>query len=187
MPASINLELDDELSAEQIVQAALGELQVIYDGDKAAISLPRKHRGPFLAAITLGYLKCSKKDARLADVFASWCDAKEVPCVSFEIEDDCVDMLSGQSAIDMDDPFVTMNFDTSTSGRPFSKKGLMTVTEFLLEHLWDLRISPWKVSAGMLRFSVARQLIEDVHKIWDRTSESGTDRESNHFGPQTIH
>lgn len=87
----LNLKLDQELSAEQIVRMANGELQVLNNGEKVGILLPREHRVLFMGAITLGYLKCSRKQTRLAEAFYWWCDAKEIPCVSFEIENDCVD------------------------------------------------------------------------------------------------
>ena len=190
---TVSLEPDHELTAEQIVQAANGKLRIVIDGEKSGFSLPVNQRVLFTAAITLGYLKHTKKQARLAEVFACWCDAKEVPCVSFEIEDDCVDMMSTEDPAEQDDPIVTLHFDTSTSSRPFSKKGLVTVAEFLLENLWDVRLSPWKISGGVVRLSLARQLMEDLHTIWSRTSELNAeagippDYESNPFGPQMIH
>src|SRR5580658_3910801 len=128
----LNLRPDQELSAEQIVRVANG--------------------GLFMGAITMGYLKCSRKQTRLAEVFCLWCDAKEIPCVSFEIENDCVDMLSTNDSVETDDPLVTMHFDVTTAGRPFTKAGLVAVTEYLLGKLWNLALSPWKISAGVIRF-----------------------------------
>jgi hypothetical protein len=171
----INLQPDQELSAEQIIQMANGELQIVSDGEKVGIILPRKHRVLFMTAITLGYLKYSRQQTRLAEVFSRWCDAKAIPCVSFEIENDCVDMVSINDPMEKDDPFVIMHFDAATAGRPFTKAGLVAVTEFLLGHLWDLALSPWKITARVLRFSVARQLTMHVYKIWDTTSEPTTD------------
>jgi hypothetical protein len=188
-----DLKPDQELSAEQIVQVANGELQIFNDGEKVGISLPRKHRALFTAALGLGYLKYSRKQPHLAEVFCCWCDAKEVPCVSFEIEDDCVDIMSSNDSMEKDDPFVTMHFDAATAGRPFTKTGLLAVTEFLLGHLWNLVLSPWKISAGVLRFSVARQLMAHLYTIWDKTSEPNAERgatpdhESKPSGPQMIH
>jgi hypothetical protein len=167
----LNLKPDQELSAEQIVRVATGELQVLNDGEKVGILLPRKHRVLFMGAITLGHLKCSRKQTHLAEVFCCWCDAKEIPCVSFEIDNDCVDIMSTNDSAEKADPLVTMHFDVATAGRPFTKAGLVAVTEFLLGNLWDLALSPWKISAGVLPFSQARQIMEHVYKIWDTTSE----------------
>ena len=187
----VNLRPDQEPSAEQIVQVANGELQIFNDGEKVGIILPRKHRALFMAAINLGYLKYSRQQTRLAEFFC-WCDAKEIPCVSFEIENDCVDIPSTNDSMQQD-PFVTMHFDAATAGRPFTKAGLVAVTELLLGHLWDLALSPWKISARELPFSLARQLTVHVYKIWDTTSEPNAEsgvppaQESNPSGPQVIH
>ena len=68
-----------------------------------------------------------------------------------------------------------------------------SVAELLLGHLWDLTLSPWKVSARALPFSFARRMTAQVSRIWDATSEynaeSGTafDHESTSDGPQIIH
>jgi hypothetical protein len=188
----VELQPDQEPSAEQIVQVANGELQILSDGEKVGLILPRKQRALFMAAITLGYLKYSRQQTRLADVFSRWCDAKAIPCVSFEIENDCVDLVSTNDPMEKDDPLVIMHFDASTAGRPFTKAGLVTVTEFLLGHLWDLVLSPWKVTARVLPFSLARQLMMHVYKIWDTTSEPNTETGvppkpgPKPCGPQTI-
>jgi len=187
----VNLELEEEPSAEQIVQVANGELHILNEDGKVGITLPRKHRALFMAAITEGYLKYSRQQTRLVEVFSCWCDAKEIPCVSFEIERDCLDMLNTDDSR-KDDPFVTMHFDVSTSGRPFTKAGLIAVAELVLEHLCDVALSPWKVSAGVLPFSLARQIVVQVYKIWyttserDAESEIPSDQESKPSGPQ-IH
>src|SRR5271169_3783841 len=124
----LNLKPDQELSADQIVRVANGELRVLADdGEKAGILLQRKDRVIFNGAITMGYLKCSRKQTRLAEVFCCWCDAKEIPCMSFEIENDCVDMLSTNDSVEKDDQLVTMHFDVATAGRPFAKAGLVAV------------------------------------------------------------
>jgi hypothetical protein len=189
----VNIEPDQELSAEQIVQVANGELQVFNDGERVGIILPRKHRALFITAIAVGYLKYSKRQTRLAEAFFCWCDAKAIPCVAFAIENDCVDVASTNDSMEKDDPLVTMHFDVATAGRPFTKSGLVAVTEFLLGNLWDLALSPWKITAGVLPFSLARQLVAHVHKIWDTTSEpaaqSGVliDPQSKPSGPQMIH
>jgi hypothetical protein len=92
-----------------------------------------------------------------------------------------------------DDPFVTMHFDVATAGRPFARAGLIAVTELLLGKLWNLALSPWKISAGVLTFSQAHQVRTDVHKIWGTTREPKSEREfSSSEEPgssasQTIH
>jgi hypothetical protein len=189
----VNLEPDQEPSAEQIVQVANGELQILNEGEKLGITLPRKDRALFMAAITQGYLKHSKQQTLLAEMFHCWCDAKEIPCVTFEIEKNCVDMLSTNDSTEKDDPFITMHFDAATAARPFTKAGLIAVAELVLEHLSDVALSPWKVSTGVLPFSLARQIMVQVSKIWCTTSERNaeseipSDQESKPSEPQMIH
>jgi hypothetical protein len=189
----VKLQPGQELSAEQIIQVANGELQILSDGEKVAIILPRKHRVLFTTAVALGYLKYLRQQTRLVEAFSCWCDAKAIPCVSFEIENDCVDMGSTNDRLKENDPLVTMHFDVATAGRPFTKAGLVAVTEFLLGHLWDVALSPWRIAAGILPFSLARQLVVHVHKIWETTSEPSDesrvlpDPEPKPSGPQMIH
>ena len=58
----LNLKPDQELSADQIVQMANGEVRVLTDdGEKVGIILQRKDRALFMGAITLGCLKYSTK------------------------------------------------------------------------------------------------------------------------------
>jgi hypothetical protein len=171
-----NLKPDQELSADQIVQVANGTLQVLTDdGEKVGIRLQRKDRLLLNGAITLGYLTYSGKQTRLAEVFCCWCDAKEIPCVSFEVENDCVDIMSTNDSVEMDDPGVTLHFDVVTAGRPLAKTGLVAIAELLLGKLWNLALSPWKISAGVLRLSHARQIVVDVYRIWDTTSDPKPD------------
>ena len=187
----LTLKPDQELSADQIASVANGELQVLTDdGEKVGIVLKRKDRALFMAAIPLGYLEYSGKQTRLADVFCRWCDAKKIPCVSFEVENDCVDMLSTHDSVEKVDAFVTMRFDVATAGRPFTKAGLVAVTELLLGKLWELALSPWKISAGLLPLSRARQIIADVYKIWDTTSAPNSESgfpSGEELGPSTPH
>lgn len=174
----VSLEPDQELSAEQIVRVANGEMQVLQEGEKVGLLLERKHRVLFRTAIALGYLKYSRKQTRLAEVFSCWCDATEIPCVSFETEDDCVAIRGSDDPAEKDDPLVTMHFEVATAGRPFTKAGLVAVAELLLGNLWNLALSPWKVSAGILPFSLARQIIVPVYRIWDTTSEPKAESET---------
>jgi hypothetical protein len=183
----VNLNPEQELSAEQIVQVANGEMQIFREGSKAGITLPRKHRELFMGAVALGYLKYSRQQTRVVEAFSCWCDARRLPCVSFEIDDDRLDILSTTASMENDDPLVTIHFDVSTADRAFTKAGLLAVAELLLGHLWELTLSPWKVSAGALPFSFARRMTAQVARIWDATSarnaESG---ESTSGGPQSI-
>jgi hypothetical protein len=189
----VNLNPEQELSAEQIVQVANGEVQIFSEGDKAGIALPHKHRALFMAAIALGYLKHARQQTRVVEAFSCWCDAKGIPYVSFEIANDCLDMLSTNDSMEKDDPFVTMHFDVATADRAFTKAGLLAVAELLLGQLWDLTLSPWKVSAGVLPFSIARGMMVQVSTIWDTTSERNVengvpnDQKSTSSGPQMIH
>jgi hypothetical protein len=95
--------------------------------------------------------------------------------VSFEIENDCVDMVNTNGPREKDDPFVTMHFDVATAGRPFTKAGLVAVTEFLLGQLWDLALSPWKITARVLPFSLAHPLMRHVYQVWGTNSELTTE------------
>lgn len=101
--------------------------------------------------------------------------------------------LSTNDSTEKDDPFVTMHFDVATAGRPFTKAGLVAVTEFLLGNLWNVVLSPWKISAGVLPFNHSRQIMEQVYKIWDTTSEPKAEsgfsacQELKPSGSQTIH
>jgi hypothetical protein len=189
----VNLNPEQELSAEQIVQVANGELQIFSEGIKAGITLPHKHRALFMGAVALGYLTYSRHQTRVAEVFSFWCDAQKLPCVSFEIDDDCLDMLGADDPMENDDSLVTMRFDLATADRAFTKAGLMAAADLLLGDLWDLTLSPWKVSAGVLPFSLARGMMVQLSQIWDadskRTAESGapSDQESTSSRPQIIH
>ena len=172
MIPTLSLKPEQEISADQIVLVANGKLQVeTEDGEKVGIVLLRKDRILFNDAVALGYLRYSGKQTRLNEAFYCWCDAKEIPCVSFEIENDCVDILSTNDSVENADPFVTLYFDVVSAGRPFTKTGLVAVTERLLGKLWTLALSPWIISAGILPLSQARQILADVYTIWDTTSE----------------
>src|ERR1700722_1540827 len=137
----INLKPGQELSADQIVRVANVRLHLLTDdGEKVGFLLKGKIRVLFNDAITVGYLKCERKQTRLAEVFCCWCHAREIPCVSFEIENDCRDILSTNDSVEKNDPFVTMHFDVATAGRPFARTGLVAVTELLLGKLWNLAL-----------------------------------------------
>jgi hypothetical protein len=168
----LNLTPDQEISPDQIVLVANGKLQIeTEDGERVGILLRRKDRSLLNDAVAMGYLKYSGKRTRLREVFWCWCDAKDIPCVTFEIENDCVNVLGTNDSVKNVDPFVTLRFDVVTAGRPFTKAGLVAVTERLLGKLWILALSPWMISAGLLPVTQARQTLADVYKIWDATSD----------------
>jgi hypothetical protein len=188
----LNLTPHQELSAEQIVRVATGELPVETEDGEIGIRLQRKDRPLLHGAIALGYLKYSGRQTRLREVFWCWCDAKEIPCVSFEIGNDCLDILSTNASVENADPFVTLHFDVVTAGRPFTKARLVMITELLLGKVWNLALSPWMISAGVLPLNQARQSLDDVFRIWDKTSKpkSGsrfwTGKELNASASHTI-
>ena len=123
----LNLNPDQEISADQIVLVANGKLQVeTEDGEKLGILLQCRDRPLLNDAVALGYLKYSGKPTRLSEAFRCWCDAKTIACVSFEIENDCVDIPSTNASVDNADPFVTLHFDAVSAGRPFTKVGLLS-------------------------------------------------------------
>src|ERR1700730_3269127 len=103
------------------------------------------------------------------------------------------DIMSTNDSAEKADPLVTMHFDVATAGRPFTKAGLVAVAELLLGSLWNLALSPWKISAGVLPFSLANQIMVRVYRSWETTSEpkaeSGIppDQGFEPPGSQTIH
>ena len=188
----VNLDPGRELSAEQIVQVANGAMQILVEGDKVGTALPPRYRALFIGAIALRYLKYSRRQAQVVEVFSCWCEAKKVPCVSFEIKDDCLDMLSDNDSTHATEPFVTIHFDVATTDRAFSKAGLLAVADLLLGPLWDLTLSPLKVSAGVMPFNIAHRMMVQVFQIWDTTSNRNSDgvafdEKSTPPGPRTIH
>ena len=188
----VNLDPGQELSADQIAQVAKGEVRIIIAGRNAGIALPPRYRALFTDAVALGYLKYSRHQTRVVEVFSCWCDAKNIPCISFEIKDDCMALLSTNDPIQGMEPFVTIHFDVATTDRAFSKAGLLAVADLLLGPLWDLTLSPLKVSAGVMPFNIAHRMMVQVFQIWDTTSNRNSDgvafdEKSTPPGPQTIH
>jgi len=184
------LKPNQEPSADQIARVANGELQILTgDGEKVGIVLQRKNRNFLNSAMTSRahspwVSNVFGKATRLIEAFCTWCDARQIPCVSFEIENHCVDIASTSDSPEN---------DVATAGRPFTKAGLVAVTELLPGKLWSLALSPWKISAGVLPLSLALQIIADTHGVWDRTSEPKSEsgfrsgEEQRASGSQTIH
>ncbi len=86
-----------------------------------------------------------------------------------------------------------MHFDVATTDRAFSKAGLLAVADLLLGHVWDVTLSPLKVTPGVMPFRDAHRMMVEVFKIWDTTSDRNADsaiafdQESTPSGPQTLH
>src|SRR3984957_7468111 len=115
----INLKPGQELSADQIVRVANVRLHLLTDdGEKVGFLLKGKIRVLFNDAITVGYLKCEKKQTRLAEVFCCWCPAREIPCAYFEIENDRLHKPRTNDSVEKNAPFVSIHFDLATAGRP---------------------------------------------------------------------
>ena len=183
----VTLSPDQEPSPEQIVQSANGQLRIFQEGQKIGITLSPKDRPLFLAAIKQEYLRHSMADTRVVEVFSAWCDAKDIACVRFQIERDCLDIMSTNGQIS-EDPYVTMHFSVATTGRVFTKAGLVAVVKFLLDHVWDVTLSPWEVSAGVLPFSFAHQLMKGVFEIYKASEMTTTETEDlESLGRKTIH
>jgi hypothetical protein len=92
---------------------------------------------------------------------------EKFPCVRFEIESDSLDMLSTNDSMANNDPYVRMHFGVATAGRVFTKAGLVAIVKLFLNHLWDITLSPWEVSAGLLPFSLAHHLLGPVFEIYN--------------------
>jgi hypothetical protein len=179
---------DQEPTPEQIVQAVNGQLQLLQQGQRIGVILPVRYRSLFISAVNQEYLKHFKADIRVVEAFSWWCDGKGIPCVRYEVEPDCLDMLAADDSIAKDDPYVRMHFSVTTADRFFTKAGLVAVVNFLLDHLWDITLSPWEVSAGVLPFSSARQLMENVFAIYHAPGMTTTDDESPRLScRETIH
>src|SRR5947209_3589938 len=175
---TVTLNSDQEPSPEQIIQVVTGELRIFQEGQKIGITLPAKHRPLFMTAVKQGYLQYSRTDAPVMEAFSWWCDAKGIPCVRFEIESDCLDMSTNDSRAN-DDPYVRMHFNVAAAGRVFTQRGLVALVElFLHHHLWDITLSPWEVSAGVLPFSFAHHLLGPVFEIY-RTGKMTSEHEDS--------
>src|SRR3982750_2604319 len=196
---AVTLNSDQEPSPEQIIQVVNGELRIFQEGQKIGITLPAQHRPLFMTAVQQGYLRYAREEAPVVEAFSWWCDARGIPCVRFEIESDCLDMSTHDSRA-KEDPYVRMHFNVAAAGRVFTKPGLVALVELFLDHhLWDMTLSPWEVSAGVLPFSLAHPLLGPVFEIY-RTGKMTSEHEDSRMahpdeeqfkpsgpGQQTIH
>src|ERR1035438_3422027 len=123
-PSALTLAPDDEPSPEQVVQAVNGELRILRDGHRIGFSLSPKHRPLFLAAVQHEYLLHSEPHSRLVDAFFWSCESKGIPCVRFQIERDCVEMVPTDDNTAAEDPWVRVHIYMETTGRVFTKAGL---------------------------------------------------------------
>jgi hypothetical protein len=162
----IILRPDQEPTPDQIVRAVNGQLRLLQQGQRIGVLLPARCRPLFMSAVDQEHLKHSKGDTQVVEAFSWWCDAKGIPCVRYEVEPDCLDILAADESMSKGDPYVRMHFSVTTAGRFFTKAALMAMADLLLGNLWDIALSPWQVSAGVLPFSSARQLIEKVFAIY---------------------
>jgi hypothetical protein len=163
----VTLQPDQQPSPEQIIHAVNGELRIFQEGQRVGITLPTKHRPLFAAAIKQGYLKHQREDRWVVEAFSWWCDARGIPCVRFAVESEYLEMVSTESAMVKSDPYVRMYFNVATAGRVFTKTGMVAIVKFLLDHLWDIALSPWEISAGVLPFSLAHPLLAPVWGIYN--------------------
>lgn len=152
----------DEPSPEQVVQAATGRLRILREGHRIGFSLPPKHRPQFLAAVQQGYLLQPEPNARLADAFLWWCEAKDIPCVRFQIEPDCLEIVPTDENAAAEDPWVRVHFYMETTGRIFTKAGLLAAAGVLFDYLSDVTLTPWDISAGTLPLRMAQRLVDKL-------------------------
>lgn len=188
----VTLQPDQPPSAEQIVHAVNGELRILQEGRRTGIMLAAKHRPMFMAAVGQGYLKHQKEDQRVVEAFCRWCDARGTPCVRFAVESEYLEMSTADDATARSDPYVRMYFNVATAGRVFTRTGMLAVAGYLLGHLWDIALSPWEISAGLLPFTHA--LLTPVWDIYntpgmtgEHTGDSSVPDRLNPSGSRLVH
>jgi hypothetical protein len=168
----------DEPSPDQVVQAVSGQLRILREGHRIGFVLSPKHRPLFLAAIQQGYLLHSSPHARLADAFFWWCESKGIPCVRFKIEQDCLEMVPTDDNAPAEDPWVRVHLDMETTGRAFTKAGLVAAAGILFDYVWDVTLTPWDISAGTPTFSRAQRMVGELLEM-SRTSGMTTTEDEN--------
>jgi len=158
----LTLAPDDEPSPQQVVQAVTGQLRILRDGHRIGFSLSPKHRPLFLGAVQQGYLLQPVAHAWLVDAFLWRCEARGIPCVRFQIERDCLEMLPTEDDAAAEDPWVRVHIYMETTGRIFTKAGLLAAAGILFDYVWDVTLTPWDISAGTLTFRTAQRLVEKL-------------------------
>jgi hypothetical protein len=161
-PTVLTLAPGDEPSPEQVVQAVNGQLRILREGHRIGFSLSPKHRPLFLAAVQREYLLHSTPRARLVDAFLWWCESKGIPCVRFQIERDCLEMVPTNDNAAAEDPWVRVHFYMETTGRVFTKAGRVAAAGILFDYVWDITLTPWNISTGTLPFRKAQLLFGEL-------------------------
>jgi hypothetical protein len=178
----------DEPSPEQVVQAVTGQLRILREGHRIGFSLSPKHRPLFLTAVQLGHLLQPVANARLVDAFFWWCDAGGIPCVRFQIERDRLEIVPTDDDAASEDPWVRVHFYMETTGRVFTKAGLVAAAGILFDYAWDVTLTPWDICAGRLPFRRAQRLVEELLEM-SHTSGMTTSGDDNPppQSRQTVH
>jgi hypothetical protein len=106
---------------------------------------------------------CTRHPTRgLADAFLWWCESKGIPCVRFQIERDCLEMVPTDDNTAAEDPWVRVHIYMETTGRVFTKAGLVAAAGILFDYAWDVALTPWNISAGTLPFRRAQRLVGEL-------------------------
>jgi hypothetical protein len=168
----------DEPSPEQVVQAVNGQLRIFREGHRIGFSLSPKYRPQFLAAVQRGYLLQQATHARLVEAFLWWCEVKGIPCVRFQIERDCLEMVPTDDNAAAEDPWVRVHIHMETTGRVFTKAGLVAAAGILFDYVWDVTLTPWDISAGTLPFRRAQRLVGQLLEMSRTSGMTTTDDDS---------
>jgi hypothetical protein len=178
----------DDPSPAQVVQAVIGQLRILREGHRIGFSLPPKGRALFLAAVKEGYLLHSVTNARLVDAFFWWCEAKGTPCVRFQIERDCLEMVPTDDNAPTEDPWIRVHLCMETTGLAFTKAGLVAAAGVLFDYVWDVALTPWNISAGTLTLRRAQRLVAKLIEMSRNPGMTTEDDESPPPEPrETVH
>jgi hypothetical protein len=168
----------DEPSPEQVVLAVKGQLRILRDGHRIGFSLSPKHRPLFLAAVQQGYLLQPAANTRVVDAFLWWCEAKGIPCVRLQIERDCLEIVETDDNAAAEDPWVRVHIYMETTGRVFTKAGLVAAAGILFDYVWDVTLTPWNIFAGTLTLRNAQRLVNKLLEMSRIPEMTTTDDES---------
>jgi hypothetical protein len=187
-PSVLTLAPGDEPSPEQAVQAVNGQLRILREGHRIGFSLSPKDRPLFLAAVQQRYLLQPVVHARLVEAFLWWCEAKGIPCVRFQIEQDCLEMVPTDDHAAAEDPWVRVHLSMDTTGRVFTKAGLLAAAGVLFDYLSDVALTPWDISAGTLPLRMAQRLVGKLLEMSRIPEMTTTDEEGPPPGRRdTVH